>query len=317
MFSLRTHAIICGSLFAAMIGLAILGNVLEKSGVGPLTGSSRYVAMGLFFGLFIAFGLSTIPVIVKLVLGVQVKAGNQGVGIIGAAIRHQNAIIWAMWVLILAGIAVATPAMIADGFFGDAPKNALNKAAEGPNLGTLAGRPDMTVADMVTQSTMKIDVKYAGSAIAGGGVFDFTIPGTRMSFSNARYYFISTYSGDSSRVRSLNIGTSPEKMSLAALAQADAELRDRLAKDGWLAGHEVYRTEEDQTLHGGAKEGSEGRQWLKDGMVLDINRNRMDEEKPGEDRATAGEWIQYVELWPAKDYSGMDRLVFQPSKTGK
>ncbi len=70
-----------------------------------------------------------------------------------------------------------------------------------------------------------------------------------------------------------------------------------------------------QRLHGGATRGPEGRSWLKDGMVLDVEEKRMDDAQPGEDPATAGEWIQYIEIWPQKDYAGIDRLVFEPAGT--
>jgi hypothetical protein len=117
MFTLRTHAIICGALLAAPIGIAVVGNVLESAGVAPLSGASRYVAIGLFFGLFIAFGLSAIPVKVMLVLRAQVTAGNQDVPAIAAVIRRQNVIIWVLWALIVAGLCVAVPAMIMGGAF--------------------------------------------------------------------------------------------------------------------------------------------------------------------------------------------------------
>lgn len=117
LLTLRTHAIICGALFAALIGIAILGNVLEGAGMAPLSGASRYVALILFFGLFIAFGLSAIPVMVMLVLRAQVKAGNQDVPAIAAVIRRQNVIIWTLWGLIIAGLCVAIPAMIVGGAF--------------------------------------------------------------------------------------------------------------------------------------------------------------------------------------------------------
>ncbi len=39
------------------------------------------------------------------------------------------------------------------------------------------------------------------------------------------------------------------------------------------------------------------------GIVFSINRNRMDEAQWQEDAATAGEWIQYIELWPADSYN--------------
>ena len=48
--------------------------------------------------------------------------------------------------------------------------------------------------------------------------------------------------------------------------------------------------------------------------MLSISRNRMDEAKPGEDPTTAGEWIQYIDLWPEKDYPGIERFFFQPSR---
>jgi hypothetical protein len=117
LFTLRTHLIICGALLAALIGIAVVGNMVETAGVAPLAGASRYVALILFFGLFIAFGLSAMPVMVMLVLRAQVKAGNQDVPAIAAVIRRQNVIIWSLWVLIVAGLCVAIPAMIASGAF--------------------------------------------------------------------------------------------------------------------------------------------------------------------------------------------------------
>ena len=315
-FTLRTHLIICGALFAALIGIAILGNVLQRAGVAPPSGAGRYVALAAYFALFIAFGLSTIPVIVKLVLSAQVGAGNQDVAAVAAALRHQNTIIWSLWGLIIAGSLIAVPAAIIGGMFGDAPGRALNRALAGPSLGVLAARPDMTLDEMVAKSTIKLDLRYASTAISGGrdGTFDFTIPGTTLTFPGARYYYITTYSADPTRIEAVNIGTSAEKQSLAAIDALDAALRVRLAADGWLAGHEAYRTEEDRQLHGGLAEGPEGRHWLRDGVVLDISRNRMDEARADEDRSVAGEWIQYIELWPAKGYSGFDRLVFQPPR---
>lgn len=322
MLSLRAHAIICVCLFAALIGLAILGNVLQAAGMKPLEGRASIVALSLFLALFVAAGMSAIPVMVRAVLRVQERLGNQNAPVIGAMVRHQAAIVWVLWGIIAAGIAVAVPAMIANGFFGNGPEQAvqhtINAIAEGPNLGQLSARPDMSVAEMVKQSAMKLDTRYASSAIAGGGVFDYAIPGTGIVFPHARYYFITTYDKDPTRIRWLTVGTSPRKVSRAELDTQDAALRARLIKDGWLAGHEVYRDEQDRVLHGGATEGPEGRSWLKDGMVLDIEGKRMDEEKPGDDPKTAGEWIQFIEVWPEKESPGLDRMMFRPAlETGK
>ena len=38
----------------------------------------------------------------------------------------------------------------------------------------------------------------------------------------------------------------------------------------------------------------------------------FDDPVAGEDPATAGEWIQFIELWARDDYPGIDRYVFAP-----
>lgn len=115
MLSLRAHAWTCAGLFAALIGIAILGNVLEAAGAAPPPRAYQLPFMIAYLTLFLAFVLSAIPVIVKTVLRAQ--AGNAHVEPIAALIRQQDRIIWVLWILILLGLAVALPAIIADGFF--------------------------------------------------------------------------------------------------------------------------------------------------------------------------------------------------------
>ncbi|MGH9409165.1 MAG: hypothetical protein ACRD1V_06900, partial [Vicinamibacterales bacterium] len=269
-----------------------------------------------FFSLFLAFGFSLVPVIVKVVLGAQVAFGNQDVPVVAAALRRQHLIIWALWALMGAGTLIAVPAAIAGGMFGDGPARAVQRLFDGPRLGTLAARPGMTVAAMVAASTIPIDVANASTAMSGQGLFEFRIPDTAVVFPGARYYYVTTQSADATTVRVINVGTSRQKGSVAEIDAEDAALRTTLTADGWLAGHEVYRDAQDRALHHGATEGPEGRLWLKDEMVLSINRKRMDEEQPGEDPATAGEWIQYVDLSSRADYPNIDRYMFQPAGRG-
>jgi hypothetical protein len=40
---------------------------------------------------------------------------------------------------------------------------------------------------------------------------------------------------------------------------------------------------------------------------------RMDDPVAGEDPATAGQWIQFIDLWPEARYPGREFLVFQPA----
>jgi hypothetical protein len=108
----------------------------------------------------------------------------------------------------------------------------------------------------------------------------------------------------------MSVGTSPVATTFGEIEKANAALRRRLAADSWLTGHEVYRSEDDRMLHGGAKEGPEGDTWLKNSVVLDIRSKRMDDPAPGEDARTGGKWIQYVELWSQKTSPGIERYEF-------
>jgi hypothetical protein len=200
--------------------------------------------------------------------------------------------------------------------FGSEPARAILGGGPGKTEGLLVARPGMIVAEMVTRSTLTLQTTAEDGhllpVVAGGATFDFQVPGSAVVFRDCRYYFVSTFSRDPTRIQGMSIGTAPRKMTHAELNAADDDVRARLAADGWLTGHEVYRTEEDRTLHGGRTEGPAGHIWLKDGTVLNLSARRMDEEAPGEDAAAAGEWIQFIELWSKDDYSGIERFVFAP-----
>ncbi|MBA3544752.1 MAG: hypothetical protein H0T83_09990 [Chthoniobacterales bacterium] len=126
--TLRTNVIVCGSLFVALIGTATIGNLLQSAGVAPLSGTARYLAMFGFFGLFIAFGFSAVPVMVKTVVAAQTRAGP----VAGVLARHQNAIIYGMWGVMIAGSAIAIPAAVIDGMFGDAPRQWFSARSRAP-----------------------------------------------------------------------------------------------------------------------------------------------------------------------------------------
>lgn len=312
MLSLRAHAIIFFGLLAAIIGIAGLGNALQSAGVIAPEGLGLPVKI-LFFGLVAALAFSAVPLMVKTVLGFQKKIGNENVGPIKTAIANEKQIVFVLWGLMAAGLVIGVPAALQDGFLGG-----MNAASE-PSEGKLVARPGMLVADMIRQSTLKLQRNADLPAqninplpIAGGATFDLEIAGTGFVIPNCKYYFVSTYTHDKARVEAVNVGTSPHVISRAEVERANADLRARLAAEGWLTGHEEYRDEQDRTLHGGADRGPEGRHWLKDEVVLDIESRRMDDPAPGEDEATAGEWIQFVEIWPRKDYPGIERLVFAP-----
>jgi hypothetical protein len=211
-------------------------------------------------------------------------------------------------VLIAAGLFGVTVLLA---FTGDARSDAAADIAATPSRGTLVARPGMTVAEITRRSSLALNV--GRTVIADGTIFTFEVADTAISFPRCRYYFMTYASGDASRIDMMSIGTASRMLSRPELEVADAALRERLAADGWLAGHEVYRDEQDRRLHGGASEGPEGRTWLKDDTVLTIQRRRMDEAKPGE-AADAGGWIQFVDLGLLGQWSSRNRFVFGPPR---
>ncbi|MGH6871945.1 MAG: hypothetical protein ACREHE_10610 [Rhizomicrobium sp.] len=110
MFSLRTHALICGGLFAAMLMIGWGGAALQAAGVLPADAPAlRLPMMILMFSLVVAFAFSAIPVIVLVVL-----AGPGGSVFGGIQART---IVFVLWGLMALGCAVAIPAAIAGGMF--------------------------------------------------------------------------------------------------------------------------------------------------------------------------------------------------------
>jgi len=311
--STRTFAILCATSFVGLLAIGWGGTALQAFGIIHDAGAFRIPILVLMLGLTALFAISAIPVMVGLVLGFQRDIGNAEVPVIRGALRRQNVIVFVIWGLMALGAAIAIPAAIISGGLGSAAPD--TPPALGASEGTLVARPGMSFADMARQSSLKVDIAARApltSAVGSGGLFDFHLADTGMNFKNCRYYFASPFTRDPSRIQSLSVGTSPRALTRAELEAADGELRGRLADDGWLTGHEVYRSEEDRVLHSGAKEGPAGRVWLKNGMVLDIGMRRMDDPVPGENPETAGKWIQYIDVWPQADFAGIERYVFAP-----
>src|SRR3954471_23889869 len=57
-----------------------------------------------------------------------------------------------------------------------------------PTQGRLVAQPGMTVDEMLRASTLRLE---GGQVVyAGGAIFDFTMPGSRIVLPRCRYYFI-------------------------------------------------------------------------------------------------------------------------------
>ncbi|HEY3778194.1 MAG TPA: hypothetical protein VGL35_09050 [Rhizomicrobium sp.] len=120
MFSAQTHALICGSFFAALVIALMGGNALQASGIVHDPGAVRTPFVVLIFVLLLGFGFSAVPVMVNIVLGFQRWYGNEQVPAVAAVLRTEKWIVYAIWALMAAGIAVAIPAAIKGGLFNPA-----------------------------------------------------------------------------------------------------------------------------------------------------------------------------------------------------
>jgi len=321
---------ISGGLLLLIIAMGWGGTALQAAGIVTDPQRLETPIKIIFFTLFIAFAFSVIPTMVKLFVAGQASIGNADRAPVRFIERHQGGVVLSIWAIWIAGFAVALPTMIRSGFFTNSDATSTNAAssddeiarriARMPVQGTLVAAPGMNVDQMLRASSLKID-KGSNAAIpnlpvySGGAIFNFRVAGTGIEFPRCRYYFVTTYTGDRSRIESINVGTAQAKMTRAQLDAANAALRARLKADGWLTGHEVYRDEQDRQLHGGRTRGEEGKLWLKGDTTLDIEQRRLDDPQPGEDPATAGQWIQFVELWARKDYPFIDRYLFAPPHT--
>lgn len=313
MRDLATNALLSGGLLGLVVVMLAVGNAMELAGVKNLGVFTVPVAV-VFFGTLLAFGFSAIPLMLKLVLSVQIWLGNENVPPIRAAIANERWIVISIWAVMALGCAVAIPAALWN-TFGSGSHAAADAIARMPVEGTLVAAPGMTVEAVARASSLKLSAGsrsplFDRAVLGGAAIFDFRVAGTGVVFERCRYYYITTSSRDRRRVEAINVGTSPGAASMASVEGLNAALRAKLARDGWLAGYEVYATAEDRRLHGGLTHGKKGRLWLKNGIVLDIETNRVDDPVPAENAAAAGRWIQYVDLRLRSDYPWIGRYTF-------
>ena len=285
--------LISGGIFGAILVAVIVGDAIIASGTVANPTAYETPAKIVFFTLFVAFGFSLIPLMVAVVLA--------GLDLIGRALKVQpfqplisrpGWVVWPIWALMAVGLTLALPAAIRAGFFAhdDATsaaqpeRNAAEAIARMPVQGTLVAAPGMSIARVISASSLKVQrgsksELFNGAQYGGAAIFDYRIAGSATTFTRCRYYYITTYARNPARIATINVGISAEKMSHAALDAADRDIRARLTADGWKRS---------------------GDAWVRSGSVLDLRSRRLDDPVAGENLAKAGEWIQYVELREAR-----------------
>jgi hypothetical protein len=292
---LRVLAFISGGLLATIVLLVMVGNALIDSGAirNPLQYETP--AKIVFFTLFVAFGFSLIPLMVRLVLGgLQLIGTGLNVQPFAAFIAHPTWFVVPIWILMGLGLAVGLPAAVRQGFFASeaasqkaTPDPAAAAIAKMPTQGTLVAAPGMTVDAMVAESTLPIQrgsksALFSGAQFGGAAIFDYRVAGSATRFARCRYYYITISARDTARIATINIGISPERISGDALAASNRLLAARFVADGWHA----------------RKRGT----WTRGAVAMDLRARRLDDPVAGEG-PNSGDWIAYVELYEAKPES--------------
>ncbi|HWP74472.1 MAG TPA: hypothetical protein VNU03_08150, partial [Methylomirabilota bacterium] len=124
------------------------------------------------------------------------------------------------------------------------------------------------------------------------------------------YYFLVTRSHGDPHVESMNVGVSPHAMTRPEHDDERRRVQERLQADGWKPGRFVYRTPEQQALHGGKTSEAGRTYWLKGEALLHLEPKRVDEEQRGEDEATAGRFMLAVSIFERTASSTYPRLDF-------
>jgi hypothetical protein len=318
MLTIRTWAFIFGGALLATMLLASLGKMLEGSRTVDQRAALQLPAMIVFFTLFVVMGFSGLALMIKLLVAGQRWLGNEAHPLVRFLTAHETGIILGFFALCLAGLVIAVPAAISDGFFGPDAQRWLTRWFRGSSTGVLVANVGMNLDEVRRRSTIKVP-EGTRSTLTGDRTviaelaFDFQIGDTGTRFPESRYFFLVTRKRDDPRLESMNIGISPEALPRAEFDEFRRRVQERFRADGWASGRFVYRTAEEQRLHGGVTSSGEGSFWLKGETVVTFEPKRVDDAKSGEDPKTAGKWILALSLWDRATSSTYQRLEFTES----
>jgi hypothetical protein len=178
-------------------------------------------------------------------------------------------------------------------------------ALAGRSEGTLVANMGMTLEEVKGRSTLKLapSVRYptGEEMTAGGARFDFEVAGTKIRFEGCKYYWLMTHQAGDSKLETVNVGASPDKLNVDKLAAAYSRVAQQLREDGWVQAH-LHAEPPAQFVPPKKRPWGNLFVWAKGDTLMMLRDKRMDDEKPAEDES-AGEYIMYVELHPRHDES--------------
>jgi hypothetical protein len=263
MLSTRTWAFTFGGALVMTILLASVGKLLEEGKTVDQRAALQLPAMIIFFTLFLVMGFSGLALMVRLFVAGQRRIGNEAHPLVRFLGAHETGIILGFFALCLAGLVIAIPAAISDGFFGKEAQLWLDALFRGRAKGVLVANVGMNLDDVRRRSTVTVPegTRFAPTGsrtVAANIVFDFEIADTAMRFPECRYFFLVTRNHDDPRLESMNIGISTRALERAEFDEFRRRVQERFRVDGWASGRFVYRTPEQQALHGGVTSSGEG-----------------------------------------------------------
>jgi len=110
--SIKIYVIILASCFALLIGWAVVGGMIESSGVkvDPIT------IQVMAFILFLAIGFAIVPVMIRLFIRGQIKIGNGDRAVIKFLQAREQKVVYCIWGFYALGLIYLLPVIKEDLF---------------------------------------------------------------------------------------------------------------------------------------------------------------------------------------------------------
>jgi hypothetical protein len=112
--------IMAGAALGLIILSAVIGNMLESSGIITREGlGSRGISVMKVIQ-FVLFGLlcfSIVPLVVRAFVVLQLKIGNAEFFLVRWIQAHEQAVVYGFWGMMVVGLCLSLPAAIKEGFF--------------------------------------------------------------------------------------------------------------------------------------------------------------------------------------------------------
>jgi hypothetical protein len=301
----RGEVIAAVASFAGIFVAAIVAHLLVLAGLPEATVQNTLKVVVIL--LFCVFGFALIGLMIHVFVVLQGGIGNADVGMVRFLRENERMVTYGTWIFLGIGTLIAVPFALWD--MGVQWKPALKPQ------GVLVADIGMTLDDVRKQSSLKLrapfTVQSSGQTYCiGEAVFDYQLGNSGMRFPKSRYYWMITGDGGDPQLAALNIGLTPEKLPRHEFDDFKHQVRQRLKDDGWVPGHFVWNSKQEVESNHGVTTSGDGRYWKRGDTLLILEEKRMDDEQPGEDAATAGEFILYLDL---RHLSSERKLVFDPA----